>query len=624
MTTLEIFCNAVDGNNVITSYVYNDSESLLTDIQYPATTSLNVHFTYDGYGRRSGMTDGTGSQSYSYGNLDELLSTTTTFTGLSTKAISYSYYSNGSRESMTTPAGTFAYSYDAAGRPASMTNPFNETTTWGYQNNNWLQTQTLDNGAVATYTYNPLGQVTRLLNQIGTTISDFSGVGYDGLGNRNSVTASIPGATALDGTTAYTFDNKNQLTHETSTRNGGFTDNFGYDAAGNPTTFKGVTKSYNSNNQQTGSGFTYDSNGNPTTYGGTTVTFDPENRMTAYGNLITAGYTGDGLRGWKENSTARRYFLYDGDLPIIEINSSGSVTATNTFGANGLTSRVEGGTSVFYNFDSEGSVTQQSDGDGSVISNHFFDAYGAAMSGSLSNPFGYKAQFGYYTDTETGLQLLTHRYYDVSSGRFLTRDPISYDGGINVYAYSRNNPTNLIDPDGLDVLVIEQGPTVGNPIGHTALAITGRGVFSFGNGDAEPIKMSTDNKQNIMGGDLALYLWRETARRNTRLYIIKTTPDQDAAIERRLREIAANEPRLVQDWHLAFDNCSSRSNRGLDAGGIFPSLGIDIMGGGTSETANRLPGSAGLRASRGFIPPTLIPQGAKWQPTLIKDFILKK
>src|SRR5258705_6228307 len=72
----------IDGNNVTTNYVYNDPESLLTDIQYPATTSLNVHFSYDSYCPRSSMTDTTGSQSYSYGNLNELLSTTTTYTGL--------------------------------------------------------------------------------------------------------------------------------------------------------------------------------------------------------------------------------------------------------------------------------------------------------------------------------------------------------------------------------------------------------------------------------------------------------------------------------------------------------------------------------------------------------------
>lgn len=330
----------IDGNGVITNYVYTDPESQLTDIQYPATTSLKLHFTYDGYGRRSGMTDGTGSQRYSYGNLDEVLSATATYSGLSAKTISYAYYPNGSRESMTTPSGTFDYS--AVGRPASITNPFSETTSWTYQNNNWLATQTLANGATANYSYNPLGQVTRLLNKIGTTtISDFSSIAYDGVGNRGSVTASVPGAPALDGTTGYTYDTKDQITQESSTRNGGFTDGFGYDSAGNPTNFKGVTKSYNSNNQETVTGFVYDGNGNPTTYGGTTLTFDPENRMTAYGSVLTAGYTGDGLRAWKENSSGRTYFLYDGIVPVVELDSSGSITAANTFWRrrSGFTSR---------------------------------------------------------------------------------------------------------------------------------------------------------------------------------------------------------------------------------------------------------------------------------------------
>jgi YD repeat-containing protein len=304
---------------------------------------------------RSSMSDSTGSQTYGYGNLDELLSTSTTYTGLSAKAISHQYYPDGSRQTMTTPAGTFAYSYDAAGRPATMTNPFSETTSWAYQNNNWLSTQTLANGATATYTHNALGQVTELLNQIdGATVSDFSSIAYDGVGNRNSVTASIPGATSLDGTMGYSYDSKDQITQETSTRNGGFTDNFGYDSAGNPTSFKGITKSYNSNNQQTGTGFSHDSNGNPTNYGGTTLTFDPENRMTAYGSVLTAGYTGDSLRAWKQSSSTRSYFLYDGIVPVVEMDSSGSVTATNTFGASGLISRRTGSTSIFYSFDSEG------------------------------------------------------------------------------------------------------------------------------------------------------------------------------------------------------------------------------------------------------------------------------
>ena len=48
---------------------------------------------------------------------------------------------------------------------------------------------------------------------------------------------------------------------------------------------------------------------------------------------------------------------------------------------------------------------------------------------------GFGGQHGYYTDPETGLQLLTHRYYDAGTGRFVTRDPIGYKGGINLYGW---------------------------------------------------------------------------------------------------------------------------------------------------------------------------------------------
>ena len=160
-----------------------------------------------------------------------------------------------------------------------------------------------------------------------------------------------------------------QITQETSTRNGGFTDNFAYDSAGNSTTFKGVTKTYNSNNQQTGTGFVHDYNGNPTTYSGTTLTFDPENRMTSYGSVLTAGYNGDGLRAWKQNPTARTYFLYDATNPVVELDASGNALATNTFDAAGFISRRTASPTVFYSFDSEGNVSQRTDASGSALSN---------------------------------------------------------------------------------------------------------------------------------------------------------------------------------------------------------------------------------------------------------------
>lgn len=66
--------------------------------------------------------------------------------------------------------------------------------------------------------------------------------------------------------------------------------------------------------------------------------------------------------------------------------------------------------------------------------------------GTWKGPFGYSGSASYQED-ETGLQLLGHRYYDSSTGRFITRDRIK--DGRNWYSYCDNNPVNAIDADGL-------------------------------------------------------------------------------------------------------------------------------------------------------------------------------
>ena len=104
------------------------------------------------------------------------------------------------------------------------------------------------------------------------------------------------------------------------------------------------------------------------------------------------------------------------------------------FGANGLL--VYGTTG--YQFDPQGNATHLMDDDGLVLAHLAYDAWGQRMSGNNPTPYGYKGQWGYYTDAETGLLLLTHRYYDPATGRFLTRDPFGFEGGINLYAYVGN------------------------------------------------------------------------------------------------------------------------------------------------------------------------------------------
>ena len=139
---------------------------------------------------------------------------------------------------------------------------------------------------------------------------------------------------------------------------------------------------------------------------------------------------------------------------MCETDGSGNVTAGNTWGTNGLLARHTT-SSVFYAFDPQGSVSIRLDSGGNVLSSHCNDAWGTQVStgaGYASDPYaGYGGQWGYYRDSETGLHLLGHRYYDASSGRFLNRDPLGYGGGVNMYGYCGSSPVRGIDPTGLQI-----------------------------------------------------------------------------------------------------------------------------------------------------------------------------
>ena len=133
------------------------------------------------------------------------------------------------------------------------------------------------------------------------------------------------------------------------------------------------------------------------------------------------------------------------------MNSSGTITATNTYGFAGLISRHTSSGSTFYEFDNQGAVAERLNSAGSCTTSSTADAIGVVTNSATdSDPFGYEAQAGYYTDQSTGLILTTFRYYDPGAGRFLNRDPIGYDGGINIYGYTNNNPENNVDTLGLN------------------------------------------------------------------------------------------------------------------------------------------------------------------------------
>jgi RHS repeat-associated protein len=172
---------------------------------------------------------------------------------------------------------------------------------------------------------------------------------------------------------------------------------------------------------------------------------------TVGGTTTTYGYDARGLRVEKNGST---FYIFDGSQLLGEVSSSGTVEAAYTWGAAGLVSErlVPSDTSLWYGFGPQGETRLLTNSSGSVVDTYVYMAYGQpiASSGTDVNPFRYGGQVGYYTDASdtSGAVLCGLRWYDPNPGRWISRDPIGYDGGDNLYNYCDSNPVNWNDFSG--------------------------------------------------------------------------------------------------------------------------------------------------------------------------------
>jgi RHS repeat-associated protein len=141
-------------------------------------------------------------------------------------------------------------------------------------------------------------------------------------------------------------------------------------------------------------------------------------------------------------------FVWCGNQICEERDSTGS-TVTKRFFADGE-QRVGGSDAgnYYYSRDHLGSIREVTDSTGALKSQFDYDAWGnsVVVSGNMNIDFGFT---GLYYHQPSGLNLSLYRAYNPTLGRWISRDPIGENGGINLYGYVRNQPLLRVDPLGL-------------------------------------------------------------------------------------------------------------------------------------------------------------------------------
>jgi RHS repeat-associated protein len=131
-----------------------------------------------------------------------------------------------------------------------------------------------------------------------------------------------------------------------------------------------------------------------------------------------------------------------------------NITSYYVYDGIGLVAKMTpSGTTYFYHYNGSGNTIAMTDASGNMVNKYAYDEFGNLVNvqETVPNPFLFVGQYG-VMDDDNGLLHMRARYYDPQVGRFINKDPIGLEGGINLFAYVDGNPVNWVDPYGLQAL----------------------------------------------------------------------------------------------------------------------------------------------------------------------------
>jgi len=452
-----------DRNLAITTYTY-DVDGNLIRITRPGNDVLN--YSYDPRGLVTEADDATSHVDRVYDSIGHLTSETTCAnTGSSSTPCpvpgtiggalpvvrtSYQYWPDGKVKQVTSSdtGSTVNYTYDVNGRPQSISDPTNPNAffTYTYDPLGRVKSLQLPNGVVNAYTYNSSGDLTGVDASLnGNPVANFDYQVDPATGRWTQLTDS-------SGPHSFTYNADGSLKSESHPVGSGLPNqSYTYDAAGNRSVGS-VTSQYDVADRLKADGtwnYVFDAEGNLTSKApasggtGTTYSWNSDHQLTSirYADGSTSNYQYDpfGRRVKSQDPTSTTAFVYQGSNVHADYSGQGQLQSSYL----PALESVSGTTPSYYLADGLGTTRNTTGSGGSITGNSAYSAWGIPASGnSTGNRY---TLTGYQYDPTSGLYYAGSRYYDPTTGRFISEDPQAAN---NAYPYAVNNPVNTIDVNG--------------------------------------------------------------------------------------------------------------------------------------------------------------------------------
>ena len=486
-----------DARGIPVTYSY-DALNRVTGVSYP-DASENVTYSYDdalvnGTGTLTGIDDSTGTARYSYDGFGNVINDTRTLAGIS-YTTGYQYDVVNNLKQMTYPDGrVIDTTRDAAGQIMQLASTRDGAT------------QILANSI----TYAPFGPLTAITTGNGITLdygydNDYrvnaisaSGVidksyGYDLAGNITQINDTLNAGLNQ----SFDYDAHNRITSDQGSYG---TNSLGYDQNGNRTSDSIDTYAYVTHSNRLDSisaeavlldamgntlaqkdrSYTYNQAGRLTTASTTTTRKVKGQTVTETTQLASYAYNALGQRIQKtlaDGSVTVYHYDLDGkliaesdveanvhtgyvwldDQPIAQSQLVTTTTTTTTGkGKDKVTTTTTTTEDVptYLHTDHLGTPRIGTDASGQIVWRWDGDAFGTLAASedpdADGNAVTVNLRFaGQYFDNETNLHYNYFRYYDPSTGRYITSDPIGLAGGLNTFGYVDSNPLVYVDSFGL-------------------------------------------------------------------------------------------------------------------------------------------------------------------------------